>query len=196
MVNVQCLKFHCNVWWYVYTKLKDLMFKLILVQCFQIFLKMVLNIFNSCCKFWRNDAVIAVNVVFISCQLCMILYQHTVDGGSMLCWWSWYVMKFPKFPHPLTFFVTTPIQPRLKSWVWHENDFNPPPPPTTHTNSMSAISQLLLTRFQPNLKVRFLGWTTSTTTTITITTTTTTTCNNINNNNINNISSNSDLILN
>ena len=28
---------------------------------------------------------------------------------------------------------------------------------TTHTNSMSAISQLLLTRVQPNFKVRFLG---------------------------------------
>ena len=35
---------------------------------------------------------------------------------------------------------------QLNSWVWHENDFNPPPPtpthpPPTHTNSMSAISQ-------------------------------------------------------
>ena len=61
---------------------------------------------------------------------------------------------------------------QLKSWVWHENDFNPPlPPPITHTNSMSAISQLLLTWFQPNFKVRFLGWTT----TITKTTTTLTT---------------------
>ena len=46
-----------------------------------------------------------------------------------------------------------------------------PPPPNTHTNSMSAISQLLLTRFQPNFKVRVLGCTTTTT----ITTTTTTT---------------------
>ena len=30
-------------------------------------------------------------------------------------------------------------------------------PPTHHTNSIPAISQLLLTRFQPNYKVRFPG---------------------------------------
>ena len=54
-----------------------------------------------------------------------------------------------------------------KSWVWHENDFNPPPQPTA--NSISSISQLLLTRFQPNFKVRFLGWTTTTKTTTTTT---------------------------
>ena len=46
-------------------------------------------------------------------------------------------------------------------------------PPPTHTNSMSAISQLLLTRFQPNFKVRFLGWTTTITTTTTTATTAT-----------------------
>ena len=151
MVNVQCLKFHCNVWWYVYTKLKDLMFKLILVQCFQIFLKMVLNIFNSCCKFWRNDAVIAVNVVFISCQLCMILYQHTVDGGSMLCWWSWYVMKFPKFPHPLTFFVTTPTQPPLNSKVGCDMKMtlihhHLHPPQKLYVSNISAITDPILTK--------------------------------------------------
>ena len=32
-----------------------------------------------------------------------------------------------------------------------------PPPPTTTENSMSAISQLLLARFWPNFKGRFLG---------------------------------------
>ena len=41
-------------------------------------------------------------------------------------------------------------------------------------NSTSAISQLLLTRFQPNFKVRFLGWTTTITKT-TLTTTSSTT---------------------
>ena len=60
---------------------------------------------------------------------------------------------------------------QLKSCVWHENDFRLQPPTTTHTNSMSAISQLLLTRFQPKFKVRFLGWTTTTTITKTLTTT-------------------------
>ena len=54
----------------------------------------------------------------------------------------------------MTIIVTTST--KFKSWMWHENDFNPPPP-TTHTNSMSAISQLLLTQFQPNFKVTFLG---------------------------------------
>ena len=48
--------------------------------------------------------------------------------------------------------ATTSTQ--LKRWVWHENDFSPPT--TTHTNSMSAISQLLLTRFWWNFKGRFL----------------------------------------
>ena len=43
---------------------------------------------------------------------------------------------------------------QLKSWVWHENDFSPPS--TTHTNSISAISQLLLSRFWWNFKGRFL----------------------------------------
>ena len=41
------------------------------------------------------------------------------------------------------------------SWVWHENDFTPPPPTTK--NSMSAISQQLLTRFWLNFKGSFLG---------------------------------------
>ena len=39
-------------------------------------------------------------------------------------------------------------------WVLHENDFTPQPPTG---NSMSAISQLLLARFWPNFKGRFLG---------------------------------------
>ena len=69
--------------------------------------------------------------------------------------------------------VTTPTQPQLNSTVGCDTKMilihHPPP---THTNSMSAISQLLLIRFQPNFKFRFLGWTT---TTITITTTTPTT---------------------
>ena len=67
--------------------------------------------------------------------------------------------------------VTTPIQPQLKSKVGCDTKM------TLihhhHTNSMSSISQLLLTRFQPNFRFRFLGWTT-TTAKITITTTTTT----------------------
>ena len=62
---------------------------------------------------------------------------------------------------------------QLKSWVWHENDFNSPQPPSPTANSMSLISQLLLTRFQPNFKVRFLGWTTTLTTTLTTITSTT-----------------------
>ena len=40
-----------------------------------------------------------------------------------------------------------------RKWLWT--------PPTHHTNSKSVISQLLLTRFEPNFKGRFLGpyWT-------------------------------------
>ena len=47
-----------------------------------------------------------------------------------------------------------------KSWVWLENDFAHHPP-HHHTNSMSVISQLLLTRFWWNFKRRFMGlsWT-------------------------------------
>ena len=44
---------------------------------------------------------------------------------------------------------------------------------TTHTHSMSAIYQLLLTQFQPNFQVRFPGWTTTTTTLTTALTLTT-----------------------
>ena len=42
-------------------------------------------------------------------------------------------------------FILSKPQPNLNltGWVLHENDFTPPPT-TTHTNSMSAISQLLL----------------------------------------------------
>ena len=44
------------------------------------------------------------------------------------------------------------------SWVRHENDFAyHPTPPHHHTNSMLAISQLLLTRFWWNFKCRFMG---------------------------------------
>ena len=61
----------------------------------------------------------------------------------------------------------TPSQPKLNStstlhnlsWVRHKNDFtNHPTITSPHTNSMSAISQLLLTRFWWNFKGRFL-WT-------------------------------------
>ena len=62
---------------------------------------------------------------------------------------------------------------QLKSWVRHENDFSPPT--TTHTNSMSSLSQLFLTRFLPNFKGRYVGSTTATITTTGTTTTTTTT---------------------
>ena len=50
-----------------------------------------------------------------------------------------------------------------QSWVWHENDFKYHPTPPHHTNSMSVISQLLLTQFWPNFKDSFLGlsWTDS-----------------------------------
>ena len=39
----------------------------------------------------------------------------------------------------------------------HHHHHPPPPPPPTTINSMSAISQLLLTLFWPNFKVRSLG---------------------------------------
>ena len=67
--------------------------------------------------------------------------------------------------HP-KFFVITPTQPQLnstlhnKSWDWHENT-HPPPSHQHHKNSMSAISQLLLTWFLWNFKRRFL-WTSRT----------------------------------
>ena len=59
----------------------------------------------------------------------------------------------------------TPSQPKLNStstlhnlsWVRHKNDFaNHPTITSPHTNSMSAISQLLLTRFWWNFKLS--GW--------------------------------------
>ena len=71
--------------------------------------------------------------------------------------------------------VTTPTQPQLNSKVGCDmkmtliHHHHPPPPPTTtHTNSMSVISLLLLTRFQPNLKGRFVGSTTTITRLITM----------------------------
>ena len=49
----------------------------------------------------------------------------------------------------------TTTQPNLTQvWVLHEYDFTPPT--TTTINSTPAISQLLLTRFGPNFKCRFL----------------------------------------
>ena len=65
------------------------------------------------------------------------------------CFW-------PDFFRARTFldqFVTTPTQPQLKSWVWHENDFTPhthqPPPQKTITikRTPKATFHLLLTRF-------------------------------------------------
>ena len=61
------------------------------------------------------------------------------------------------------FFLSKPqlnpnsTQPNITlSWVRHENDFAYHPA-THHRNSMSAISQLLLTRFWWNFKCMFLG---------------------------------------
>ena len=57
-------------------------------------------------------------------------------------------------------FVKTPTltltSTQHNGWVWHEKDFANPT--THHRNSMSRISQLLLTRFWWNFKGRFL-WT-------------------------------------
>ena len=49
-------------------------------------------------------------------------------------------------------FVITPTQLNLTWWVRPHHHHNPP----THTNSMSAISQLLLTRLSLNLDERHL----------------------------------------
>ena len=59
---------------------------------------------------------------------------------------------------------------QLNTWVWHEDDITPPP---TTRNSMSSISQLLLTRFWTNFKGRILGSIASIKTKITTITTTT-----------------------
>ena len=85
-----------------------------------------------------------------------------VVGVGLRCDWKWLagwsivgLMKVvcscdePQLNHNST-------QPNItSSWVRHENDFAHHP--TTHRNSMSAISQLLLTRFWWNFKHRFLG---------------------------------------
>ena len=66
------------------------------------------------------------------------------------------------------YIVKTPTQPQLNltepkfgfymKRTWHLHYQQPIHPSTTHhTNSMSAISQLLLARFWPNFKGRFLG---------------------------------------
>ena len=65
---------------------------------------------------------------------------------------SWIVLKVFPFAHIFLNLIISQFfifsihhllsQPQLNlSWVWHENDFNPPPPTA---NSMSSISQLLL----------------------------------------------------
>ena len=63
----------------------------------------------------------------------------------------------PFLSKPQLNFNLTTIQPKLgliRKWLCT-------PPHPTHTNSMSVIFQLLLTRFWPNFKRRFLGlsWT-------------------------------------
>ena len=54
----------------------------------------------------------------------------------------------------IAWFCLNPNLTSTQGWVWQKNDSANP----THTNSMSAISQLLLTRFWWNFKGRFL-WT-------------------------------------
>ena len=49
----------------------------------------------------------------------------------------------------------TPTQ-LTQSWVWHENNSAHHNHPPTAANTMSAISQLLLTRFWPIFKGKFL----------------------------------------
>ena len=92
----------------------------------------------------------------ISCGVmsCLKLYPHKHQFGFL-----WSMVRVAK-----RFSVKTPTQPKLNStsiqhnlsWVRHENDFAHHHP-TTHTNSMSAISPLLPTRFWWNFKGSFLG---------------------------------------
>ena len=65
--------------------------------------------------------------------------KNMPEKGRPICfgsWKSWICCHNPN---------STSTQ--LKSWVWHEKDFKPPPTTTTHTNSMSSMSQVFLTRF-------------------------------------------------
>ena len=84
-----------------------------------------------------------------------MLYFEKIDTKRYLCveklpWTSPWAA--PEQSPPLTF--GTPDQIQKKSFKGQENGLLPTPP---HTNSMSVISQLLLTRLWPNFKGRILG---------------------------------------
>ena len=85
--------------------------------------------------------------LFISIKETLFMAFWIIRGG----WGSTIIWNFPPFP--------TQRQPNLNvvggwTWKWLYT-------PTTHTNSMLAISQLLLTQFWQNFKVRSLwpSWT-------------------------------------
>ena len=80
-----------------------------------------------------------------------ILLDQTSSDPNLF--WTKLVFDQTFLEHFLDQFVTTPTQPQLKSWVWHENDFTPhtnqPPPQKTTTikRTPKATFHLLLTRF-------------------------------------------------
>ena len=77
--------------------------------------------------------------------------QYRDTSNPAQCWWR------QNCQNPNS---TSTQQQLNESWVWHENDFAHPTT-THHRNSMSVISQLLLTRFCWNFERRFMGlsWT-------------------------------------
>ena len=95
-------------------------------------------------------------VIVYCCKNVEFKFNLTMHGKSLPC----------------KFIVTTPTQPQLNSKVGFYMKMTLH---HQHTNSMSSISQLFLTQFQPNFKGRFVGSTTTITTTTWTTATTTTT---------------------
>ena len=97
------------------------------------------------------------------CLVCFaaILLDQTSSDPNLF--WTKLVFDQTFLEHFLDEFVTTPTQPQLKSWVWHENDFTPhthqPPPQKTTTikRTPKATFHLLLTRFWPNFYWKVSG---------------------------------------
>ena len=85
-------------------------------------------------------------------------FNKLLDQGRLDCYRKLqYQYTHGRLCSEFTLFLSKPqlnhnsTQPNITlSWVRHENDFAYHPT-TPHTNSMSAISQMLQTRFQPKL---------------------------------------------
>ena len=76
------------------------------------------------------------SVTFVNLSLYFYVGTHNHVLGLHTCknWGSEYFLNQPKVPYCYNTNSTTT---QLKSWVWHENDLTPPPPPQYKSEQLS-----------------------------------------------------------